>query len=258
MSAKYMLLQSLLKEQSQTTAVLKFFATTQGNMVCLKGNMPNAETFTFFIMDAEGNWDLCTLSSNKVQESTMPTWNTPFQVLLCQQESPCFYGSSKQEAYNKGFYQTFLEKLEVVESEGLFTEGNTEELIDEMIEAYDEVDQKQKNYAAQTFFQEVLPSLTTLFQTCPRDELLEDMVMHSKWVRAYQKNDCLLVGIIYKDNQPKYVSLGKPVMDVRHYQKEFNQSYVFVLNKKQPLYFGYELLFLDANSGKPVCPLKSA
>lgn len=254
-------MQPLPNQTADVTAVVKLQQTDEGCLFSLKGNLAASTIYTLFVYDSEGNWDICKLTPSQTEESVMPSWDLPCKVLLCQNETPLFYGSTQQEAYTSSFYALFLQKLEIIETEHLFTEGDTEAVIDDVLQAYNDLDSyasKTKSSMPQTFFEEVLPSLTTLFQTCPRDELLEDMVHHSKWIRAYQNNDCLLVGIIYKNNLPQFVSIGKPVMDIRHYTREYENSYLFVLNKKQPFYFGYELLFLDAQSGKPVFPLKSA
>ena len=107
----------------------------------------------------------------------------------------------------------------------------------------------------ETFFDGVKEQVEELFNKYPEDEILKHIIPESKWVKInYEdKNEYYVVGLLYEDNQIKYVCYGIPSIYKEDPPAEINgfcQWLPVDVNKEKG--FGYWITYQDAQTGENV------
>lgn len=111
-------------------------------------------------------------------------------------------------------------------------------------------DTAQKN----NFYQEMKAHLDKIFEEGEEESYLESLIGQSKWVKVkLSKGEYYVVGIIWEDDEIKYICYGVPGVYDKQPPKELSGFPVwFPLDKENPNGFGYWLSYQDAESGESV------
>lgn len=114
---------------------------------------------------------------------------------------------------------------------------------------------KPENEESNYFFNEISSQLNLLFDKYPPEKILEEIIPNSKWVRVDFEEDAkfYVVGLIYIDNQVKYVCYGIPAKWSSTPPKDFNENAQWLpINVSIPHGDGYWITYQDAIDGEMV------
>ena len=106
-----------------------------------------------------------------------------------------------------------------------------------------------------TFFQEISSQVEKLFEKNPPEEYLQDLIPESKWVKVQfeDSGDYYVFGLVYQDEELKYVCYGVPGVYQKQAPRELSGYPVwFPLDDSKREGFGYWLTYQDAKSGESV------
>ncbi len=115
-----------------------------------------------------------------------------------------------------------------------------------------ELDEKKTEHK---FYNMIASQLNELFDKYPREENLENLVENSKWVRIkYDDNDKFyVVGLIYFDNDVKYICYGVPGDYTSEPPRELREySQWLPTDTMQPYTKGFWVMYQDADSGENI------
>lgn len=106
-----------------------------------------------------------------------------------------------------------------------------------------------KNDAPQ-FYRTVKDKIDDLFLKNPPIDSLSQLIPDSKWIKfVYKNSGFYIVGIIYKNNLPKYIAYGVPgEKDIK--PKGFKQYTLFIPESFFNLNQGYWCIFQNAETGE--------
>lgn len=152
-------------------------------------------------------------------------------------------GDCKNCFYKEQFYANEIENVEQKvksdeENKNLKKDKESEEKEDE-----------------ETFFLRLKPQIDKLFEKNPTETNLEEMFPSSKWVKVEYEDDgdFYVFGLIYQDNEVKYVCYGVPAVYEKEPPKELSGYPIFIpLNKEDKEGFGYYITYQDAETGEPI------
>lgn len=105
------------------------------------------------------------------------------------------------------------------------------------------------------FIDEIGNQIQGLFDTFPRDEVLENIIPNSKWVKVDFNKDgkFYVVGLIYEDGQIKYVCYGVPGVWSETPPADFNEKAQWLpTSLDAPQGAGYWITYQDAFDGELV------
>lgn len=105
------------------------------------------------------------------------------------------------------------------------------------------------------FYNMIASQLDELFDKYPREENLENLVENSKWVRIkYDDNDkYYVVGLIYFDNDIKYICYGVPGDYTSEPPRELREySQWLPTDTMQPYTKGFWVMYQDADTGENI------
>ncbi|MBE7082176.1 MAG: hypothetical protein E7378_00635 [Clostridiales bacterium] len=107
----------------------------------------------------------------------------------------------------------------------------------------------------ETFFDGIKEQVDTLFEKYPEEEILKEIIPNSKWVKIdyEEKGEYYVVGLMYENDQIKYVCYGVPSIYSDEPPKElqgFAQWLPIDTTKEKG--FGYWITYQDADSGENV------
>lgn len=108
---------------------------------------------------------------------------------------------------------------------------------------------------ARTFYDEIREQVEKLFSENDAEEYLQKMIPDSKWIKVeYEESgDYYVLGLIYEDEELKYVCYGVPGIYQKNPPKQLSGYPVwFPLDKDRREGFGYWLTYQDAQSGQSV------
>ncbi len=106
-----------------------------------------------------------------------------------------------------------------------------------------------------SFYEQVKSQIDDLFEQYSREETLEQLLPNSKWVRVRYENsqNFYVLGLIYEDDEIKYISYGlpadnpnKPPLDLQEYAQWLP------LDVSNPQQSGYWLVYQSADSGESI------
>lgn len=153
-------------------------------------------------------------------------------------------GDCKNCFYKEQFYAN---EIDNVEQKVKSVEEN-ENLKKDMEEGEEKEDEE-------TFFLRLKPQIDKLFEKNPAETNLEEMFPSSKWVKVEYEDDgdFYVFGLIYQDNEVKYVCYGVPAVYEKEPPKELSGYPIFIpLNKEDKEGFGYYITYQDAETGEPI------
>jgi len=106
-----------------------------------------------------------------------------------------------------------------------------------------------------TFFDGIKEQISSLFDKYPEEEILKQIIPDSKWVKVNyeEKNEYYVVGLLYENNEIKYVCYGIPSVFTQEPPidlKGFAQWLPIDSTKEQG--FGYWITYQDASTGENV------
>lgn len=111
------------------------------------------------------------------------------------------------------------------------------------------------NGAEHKFYNMIADQLEELFDKFPRENTLEKLIDNSKWIRINheEENKYYVVGIIYQNDDIKYICYGvpgnyynEPPIELRNY------SQWLPTDAMNPYEFGYWTMYQDADTGENV------
>ena len=105
------------------------------------------------------------------------------------------------------------------------------------------------------FFDEISSQLKLLFETYPEESVLSQIIPASKWVKVDFEEDgrYYVVGLIYVENEVKYVCYGIPAVWSSKPPADFNENAQWLpINVSNPTGLGYWLTYQDAIDGEMV------
>lgn len=108
---------------------------------------------------------------------------------------------------------------------------------------------------AHTFYDEIKDQVEKLFRENKTEEYLQNMIPDSKWIKVeYEESgDYYVLGLVYDDDDLKYVCYGVPGIYQKNPPRELSGYPVwFPLDKDKKEGFGYWLTYQDAESGQSV------
>lgn len=112
-----------------------------------------------------------------------------------------------------------------------------------------------KNNKEHKFYSMIAEQLEELFDKYPREDNLEKLVENSRWVKInFEDNDkYYVVGIIYMNNDIKYICYGVPGEFNTEPPRELKEySQWLPTNTSNPYTNGYWVMYQDADSGENV------
>lgn len=119
----------------------------------------------------------------------------------------------------------------------------------------EESEEKEQLPEEQTFFDEIRAQVESIFEKNPPEEYLQNLIPDSKWakVKFEESGDYYVFGLIYEDEQLKYVCYGVPGVYQEIPPRELSGYPVwFPLDEDKKDGFGYWLTYQDAKSGESV------
>lgn len=153
-------------------------------------------------------------------------------------------GDCKNCFYKEQFYANEIENVE----QKVKSDEENENLKKDM-----EVGEGKED--EETFFLRLKPQIDKLFEKNPAETNLEEMFPSSKWVKVEYEDDgdFYVFGLIYQDNEVKYVCYGVPAVYENEPPKELSGYPIFIpLNKEDKEGFGYYITYQDAETGEPI------
>lgn len=120
---------------------------------------------------------------------------------------------------------------------------------------YAEPEQPEKIDVKATYYSEVSDQLKQLFDTCEKEDALEEIIPNSKWVKVDYANDgnYYVVGLIYENDTLKFVCFGVPGYYASESPKELEGLCKWVsIDSSKPFEFGYWITYQDAKTGENV------
>lgn len=153
-------------------------------------------------------------------------------------------GDCKNCFYKEQFYANEIENVE----QKVKSVDENENLKKDMEEGEEKEDEE-------TFFLRLKPQIDKLFEKNPTETNLEEMFPSSKWVKVEYEDDgdFYVFGLIYQDNEVKYVCYGVPAVYEKEPPKELSGYPIFIpLNKEDKEGFGYYITYQDAETGEPI------
>lgn len=125
---------------------------------------------------------------------------------------------------------------------------------DEEIEEIIDEELNKEGEAIHNFYNMIAEQLDELFDKYPREENLEILINNSRWVKINAENSRhYVVGIIYENNDIKYITYGvpgsynsEPPVELRGY------SQWLPVDTKDPYNKGYWVMYQDANTGENI------
>lgn len=148
--------------------------------------------------------------------------------------------------YKKAFYEENHDNQESLEAS--IPEPNLEE---EITKGKLRVPDKP----ATNFIDEIGSQLQGLFDKFPPEQVLSEIIPNSKWVKVdfNKENKYYVVGLIYQDDEVKYVCYGVPGVWAEVPPDDFNPEAKFLpLDLDDPQGAGYWLTYQDAFDGELV------
>lgn len=121
--------------------------------------------------------------------------------------------------------------------------------------ALSEESEKEQLPEEQTFFDEIRAQVESIFEKNPPEEYLQNLIPDSKWakVKFEESGDYYVFGLIYEDEQLKYVCYGVPGVYQEIPPRELSGYPVwFPIDEDKKDGFGYWLTYQDAKSGESV------
>mgnify|MGYP006072361715 CR=1 FL=1 len=120
-----------------------------------------------------------------------------------------------------------------------------------MSENTEKTDRQQENL----FYNQLKAQIDDLFANNQSEEYLEQLMPNSKWVKVNlgDSEDYYVLGLIYEDDELKYICYGVPGVYQKIPPRELSGYPVwFALDPNKPESFGYWLSYQDANTGDSV------
>lgn len=111
-----------------------------------------------------------------------------------------------------------------------------------------------KDTDEQTFYDRIKNQMDDLFQQHQPEEILEEILPNSKWIKIELNNEnYYALGIIYQDTTPRYIgyalpqdSAGQPPEDIKEYAQWLP------VDITQPTKNGYWLVYQDVDNGESI------
>lgn len=99
------------------------------------------------------------------------------------------------------------------------------------------------------FLNEIIYQLDELIQQNPEDEILNNIIPNSKFVKIENESPYVL-GLIYEDNVLKYIAYGVPATYNQLPPKDLGEHYQWLpINPRDVMSDGYFMIFQDALTG---------
>ena len=165
------------------------------------------------------------------------------QSLIESKHSDCESKDCSECMYKKYFYEN---NKNLVFSESV---QESEELENPTLE-----ESENKN-SGMEFYNEIKSQVDTLFAENKPEEYLQELIPNSKWVKVEVDGggDYYVFGLIYEDDNLKYVCYGVPGMFSRVPPKQLSGYPVWLaIDKDKQDGFGYWLSYQDASTGESV------
>lgn len=115
-----------------------------------------------------------------------------------------------------------------------------------------------KNFKDETkpsFYDEIKKQIDNIFEKNDKEEFLEEIIPNSKWVKVEyeQSGDYYILGLIYEEDEIKYIVYGVPGVYQKNPPKEISGYPVwFPLDSEKKESFGYWLSYQDAKTGESI------
>ncbi len=107
----------------------------------------------------------------------------------------------------------------------------------------------------QRFYDEMKEQIDSLFASNPNEDYLMQLLPNSKWVKVNidDNGDYYVLGLIYEDDNLKYICYGVPGVFQKFPPRELSGYPIwFPLDEDKPEGFGYWLSYQDSNTGESV------
>ena len=105
------------------------------------------------------------------------------------------------------------------------------------------------------FYEQVKSQIDELFEQYEPEQTLQDLLPNSKWVRVRYENseNFYVLGLIYEDNQIKYISYGLPADNPKTPPRDLQEYAQWLpIDTNNPDGKGYWLVYQSAESGESI------
>lgn len=102
-------------------------------------------------------------------------------------------------------------------------------------------------YDGNNFYYAVKPQLDELFVCYPEEPILTNAVASSKWVRVDADDDCYVVGLLFKGDEPEYLCYGVPSSSITSPPQELDGACSWLSISEDE---GYWIIYQSAHTGE--------
>jgi len=160
----------------------------------------------------------------------------------------------KQAEKNTDNYDQISMEEEIINNDSAYATNyqlfeNTTEEIEDII------DSEMSRTTDHEFYNMIADQLKELFERYPQEANLEKLIENSKWCKIYKEidNNYYVVGIIYKDDDIKYIAYGVPgSYNVEPPREMRDYSQWLPTDITDPYTNGYWVMYQDADTGENI------
>jgi len=165
------------------------------------------------------------------------------------------FEESEQETITKNLVFDDDSSMKEVEEQVIFPKAHEDAKLFDSTNEEIEQDIETALNASNEFYNMISEQIDELFLKYPRENMLEQLIPESKWVKVDYENDghFYVIGLIYEDAVLQYVCYGVPGEFSLEPPRELEKySQWLPLNPKEPEGEGYWIMYQDADSGDAV------
>jgi len=131
-------------------------------------------------------------------------------------------------------------------------DNNTETNLEKQVVENDKHDENTHN-SKHTIIEALIPQFKYVFENYPEDELLNNLLDNSKFVKITENDVSYSIGVIYNDAEIKYICYAVMCDYNTPVPTELGEHYQWLpIDKEDPLSEGYYIVFQDAQDLKIV------
>lgn len=202
------------------------------------------------------------ISNEDTKDEIEETAISPINSKSALEEKTNLYNINNYQNIEENYSQISLEE-ELIKNESEIAVAqnyaqlfeSSEEEINDVIDNEFNKDVLNINGNEHKFYEMIAEQLEELFDKYPREHHLENLIDQSKWVKINYNNDdrYYVVGIIYNNNDIKYICYGVPGEYNTEPPKELKDySQWLPVDVTNPYENGYWVMYQDADTGENV------
>lgn len=148
------------------------------------------------------------------------------------------------------YKEYFYSHNEDITTDNLVEKKNTKNTINEIKLNTDTQNQDLEQHTT-SIIQSLIPQFDYVFENYDNDNILNDLLPNSKFVKINENNEKYSIGVIYENNTIKYICYAILCNYNTPAPQELGKHYQWLpIDKEDPLSEGYYIVFQDANDLK--------